>query len=58
MTTRRSNTPSVDKSNGKSGRGDLVIKDDHLGGFRDLVVDIVCTHELGGSHLVDVNSQL
>ena len=31
-----------------------------LGGFRDLVVDVVCTHEFGGSHLADVslNGQL
>ena len=60
FSTRRSNIPTVDKSNGKPGRGDLVVKDAHLGGFRDLVVDVVCTHEFGGSHLADVslNGQL
>ena len=48
------------KSNGKPGRVDLVVKDAHLCGFRDLVVDIVCTHEFGCSHLADVslNGQL
>ena len=47
----------MDKSNGKPGRGDLVVKDDQLSG---LVVDVVCTHEFGGSHLADVslNGQL
>ena len=50
----------MDKSNGKPGRGDLVVKDAQLGGFRDLVVDVVCTHEFGSSHLADVslNGQL
>jgi hypothetical protein len=50
----------VDKSNGKPGRGDLVVKDAQLGGFRNLVVDVVCTHEFGGNHLEDVslNGQL
>ena len=43
------------ESNGKPGRVDLVVKDTHLGGFRDLVVDVVCTHEFGGSHLADVS---
>ena len=46
---------TVEKSNGKPGRGDLVVKDDHLGGFRDLVVDVVCTHKFGGNHLADVS---
>jgi hypothetical protein len=59
LSTRRSNIPSVEKGNGKPGRGDLVVKDFYLGGFRDLV-DVVCTHEFGGSHLADVslNGQL
>ena len=36
------------------------IKDAHLGGQRDLVADVVCTHEFGSSHLADVsiNGQL
>jgi hypothetical protein len=50
----------VEKSDGKPGRGDLVVKDAQLGGFRDPVVDVVFTREFGGSHLADVslNGQL
>ena len=50
----------MEKSNGKPGRGDLVVKDDRLGGFLDLIVDVVCTHKFGGSHLADasLNGQL
>ena len=57
LRNRRSNIPSVEKSNGKPG---LVVKDAQLGGFRDLVVDVVCMHEFGGNHLADVslNGQL
>ena len=41
-------------SRGQRSVGDLVIN-----GFRDLVVDIACTHEFGGSHLdVSLNGQL
>ena len=60
LTTRRSNFPSEQKNNGKSGRGELVVKDAHLGVFRDLVLDVVCTHEFGGSNLacVSLNGQL
>ena len=56
----RQNIPVVEKCNGKTRRGDLVIKDGHLIGHRDLVVDTVLTHEFGGSHLADVslNDQL
>ena len=32
------------------------IKDAHLGGFLDLVADVVCTHEFGGSHLLYILS--
>ena len=32
-----------------------LLEDANLGGFQDLFVDIVCTHEFGGSHLADVN---
>ena len=35
LSTRRSSIPSVVKSNGKPGRGDLVVKDAQLGGFRE-----------------------
>ena len=54
LSTRRSNIPSVEKSNGKLGRGDFVVKDAQLGGFQHLVIDVVCTHEFVGSHLADV----
>ena len=43
----------IKKDSTKPGCGDLVVKYAHLGGFRDLVVDVVCTHEFGGSHLAD-----
>ena len=56
MTTRRHNIPAAEKSNGKPSRGDLVIKDAHLGGQRDLIADVVYTHEFGGRHLADVTS--
>ena len=45
----------MEKSNDKPGRDDLVVKDAHLGVFRDLDVGVVCTHEFGGSHLADVS---
>ena len=48
LTTCRHNIPAVKKSKCKLGRGDLVIKDAHLGGQRDLVSDVVCTLEFGG----------
>ena len=48
------------KANGKTGRGDLLIKDANLGGDRHLVIDIACTHEFGGNHRRDIgrNGQL
>ena len=60
LSARRSNIPAVEKRNGKPGRGNLVVKDAHLGGFRDLIVDVNCTHEFSGEHLADVslNGQL
>ena len=37
LSNRSCNIPPVEKSNGKPGRGDLVVKDAHLGGFGALV---------------------
>jgi hypothetical protein len=54
VSAARARMASVEKSNGKPDRGDLIVKDAHLGGFRDLIVDVVCTHEFGGSYLADV----
>ena len=60
LTTRRHNILTVEKRNGKTGRGDLVSKDAHIGGVPDLIVDTVMVHEFGGSHLADLglNGQL
>ena len=48
------------KANGKTGRGDLLIKDANIGGDRHLVIDIACTHEFCGNFRRDVtrNGQL
>ena len=48
------------KANGKTGRGDLLIKDANIGGDRHLVMDIACTHEFCGNHRRDItrNGQL
>jgi hypothetical protein len=51
LTTCRHNIPAAEKRNSKIGCGDLVMKDNHIGGHRDLVVDSVCSHEFGGRHL-------
>jgi hypothetical protein len=50
----------VRKANGKTGGGDLLIKDANIGGDRHLVIDIACTLEFCGNHLRDVgrNGQL
>ena len=53
LTTQRRDIPPVRKANGKTGRGDLLIKDANLGGDRHLVIDIACTHEFGGNHRRD-----
>ena len=60
LSTQHHNIPSVRKPNGKTGRGDLVIKDDSLGGDRHVIVDVACTHEFCGNHFTDVgrNGQL
>ena len=42
------------KENGKTGRGDLLIKDSNIDGHQHLVIDIGCTHEFCGNHLRDV----
>ena len=54
------NIPPVQKANGKTGRGDLLIKDANVGGARHLVIDIACTHEFCGNNCKDVtrNGQL
>ena len=52
--THRFDIPSVRKANGKTGRGDLLIKDANIAGDRHLVIEIACTHEFSGSHLRDV----
>ena len=54
LTTQRRDIPSVRKANGKTGRGDLLIKDANIGGDRHLVMDIACTHEFCGDHRRDV----
>ena len=60
LTTHRRDIPSVRKANGKTGRGDLLIKDANLGGDRHLVIDIACTRDFGGNHHRDIgrNGQL
>ena len=60
MTILCHSIPAVEKINGKTSRGDLVIKDANLGGHRYLVVDTIITHEYGGNNLADVsrNGQL
>ena len=60
LITQRLDIPSVRKAIGKTGRGDLLIKDVNLGGHRHLVIDIACTHEFGGNHCrnFDRNGQL
>ena len=50
LTTHRRYIPSVRKATGKTGRGDLLIKDANIGGDRHLVIDIACTHEFSGNH--------
>jgi hypothetical protein len=37
LTTQRRDNPLVQKTNGKTGRGDLLIKDANIGGNRHLV---------------------
>ena len=48
------------RARGKTGRGDLLIKDANVGGDRHLVMEIACTHDFCGNHLTDVgrNGQL
>jgi hypothetical protein len=58
LSSMRHNIPAVQKPNGKTGRGDLVIKDANLGDHRHLVVDTVITHEISGNHLADVSQQI
>ena len=55
ITTERRNIPSIKKRNGKMGRGDLVLKNVHLGGRRHLIIDVAVNHEFGGDHLADVS---
>jgi hypothetical protein len=48
------------KANGKTDRGDHVIKDANIDGNHNVIVDVTCIHEFCGNHLVDVsrNGQL
>ena len=45
----------VCKATGKTGRGDLVIKDDNLCGTRHTIIDVACIHEFCGNRLADVS---
>jgi len=54
LSTHRHNIPSVSKPNGKTGSGELLIKDAKIGDNRHLIIDVACTHELCGNHLLDV----
>ena len=44
LTTHRRNIPSVQKANGKTGRGDLLLKDANVGGALHLVIDMYGDH--------------
>ena len=54
VSTIRRGLPVITKPNGKSGSGDLVLKDVWLGGHRDLVIDVAINHEFGGNHMQNV----
>ena len=64
LSIQRHDIPSVKKSNGKTGRGNLLIKDANTAGDRHLIIDVACTchstHEFCGNKLRDVgrNGQL
>ena len=53
--TERHGIPSVTKPNGKTGRGDLVLKNVDLGGHRHLIIDVAVHHSFGGNHMADVS---
>jgi len=60
LSTHRHNIPSVRKVKGRTGRGDLVIKDVNRGDRLHMIVDVVFIHEFYGNHLADesCNGQL
>ena len=60
LSAQRHDISSVNKANGKMGRGDLLIQDANIAGDRHLIIDVACTHESCGNHLRDVgrNGQL
>ena len=39
---------------GKTGSGDVLIKDTNFGGDRHLIIDVACTHEFCGNYFADV----
>jgi hypothetical protein len=57
LTALRHNILTAKKCNGKTGRGDFVMKDAHLGGHWSIVVNTVLTHEFGDPNLLRENAE-
>ena len=55
LVTERRNIPTIVKTNGKTGQGDLVIKRANIGGDANLIIDVALILEFGGNHMANVS---